>query len=217
MRLLWTEYNEKYSIPGKQQPLAKIVDEFAKNPDSIDFNQNNFFSAQFAYWDEAQALGNPWKITDFITLGAALNAVDYLMVNEVPVEKLIFQRELPTCPPEVDEEENTIFYRKQFQVEGKINRKGIDVPHHGAMFSMIRWTNIYYKSDFVGGPMQRLFGKGVRDIEIPHKSLWFYPGGHTSYWNGKIGNQAIKEIVNALNLNIGWTEDSHDKSDHHKG
>lgn len=73
------------------------------------------------------------------------------------------------------------------------------------MFSMVRWTNIYFTSDFVGGSMRRLFGKGVKDISIARKSLWFYPGGHTNYWAGVKGNKALEEIVKAMQLNSGWT------------
>ena len=65
---------------------------------------------------------------------------------------------------------------------------------------MTRWTNIFYTSDFVGGPMQRIFGPGVRDIAVKRKSLWCYPGGHTDYWTGGKNNEALKAIVEALKL-----------------
>jgi len=200
LRLLWTEYNETYTSFPKHQPMADAIDGFAKDPNSIDRNPDAFSKAQFDFWEEAQALGNPWLITDFITLGAALNSIDYLMVNNVPISDLIFQRELPVCPPEIDEEDKTILYRKFFEVAPGKNRKGLNVPHHGAMFSMVRWTNIYFTSDFVGGPMRRLFGKGVKDLPIARKSLWLYPGGHTNYWEGVKGNKALEAIVRFMNL-----------------
>lgn len=201
LRLLWTENNEVYTEFSNNQPLADQINNFAVNPKLIDSDIDSFLSKQFDYWKEARSFGNPWLITDFITLGAALNAVDYLMVNSVSINDLTFQRELPICPPVVDDKTSTIFYRKFFEVEPNKNRKGLNVPHHGAMFSMIRWTNIYYDSDFVGGPMQRLFGKGVKDISIKRKTFWLYPSGHTNYWDGVEENEALKKIVEAMKLN----------------
>lgn len=202
LRLLWTEYNDVYSTPSNSQDQADIINAYAKDPNLINKNPNAFHSAQWNYWNESQELGNPWLITDFITLGAALNSIDYLMVNSVDIEKLKFQREVPTCPPVNDADGNGIFYRKMLPSDTDGNRKGVDVPHHGAMFSMTRWTNIYFTSDFVGGPMQRIFGNGVKDIAISRKSPWFFPGGHTDYWNSKSKNSALKAIVESMGLNV---------------
>jgi hypothetical protein len=54
-------------------------------------------------------------------------------------------------------------------------------------------------TDFIGGPMQRLFGPGVRDISVKRKSIWFFPGGHTSYWS-RTSEASLATIVNALHL-----------------
>jgi hypothetical protein len=62
-----------------------------------------------------------------------------------------------------------------------------------------RWTNIYYSSDFVGGPMIPSFGFGIKDIEVSRKFIPFYPAGHTDYWN-KDSDTASAAITNALHL-----------------
>lgn len=201
LRLLWTEYNTRYDKPPKAQPMAKAVDDFAVHPETIDHASGNFADSQNAYWNEARELGNPWLITDFITLGAPLHALDYLMVNKESFDDLVTERELPVCPPEIDAKDNSIFYRQYFESADGKPRKGIDVPHHGALFSMARWTNIFYTSDFVGGPLQPLFGKGVKDLPIAHQSAGVYPKGHTDYWTGGKPNLALEELVKALRLN----------------
>ena len=47
--------------------------------------------------------------------------------------------------------------------------------------------------------MHRLFGDGVKDVQLPRKSLSIYPGGHTNYWDD--GNEeALKTLAHALHL-----------------
>ena len=201
MRLLWCEYNMVYPTqPSKGQPMLDELNNFAKNPGNIASNYEKFAAAQFNYWAESRSLGNPWLITDFITIGAAVNSMDYFMVNKASFDFLIEQREIPVCPPEVDNVSGDIFYRQYISQPDKKNRKGVNATHHGAMFSMTRWKNIYYSSDFVGGPMQRRFGLGVDDIEIPRKSFFFYPGGHTDYWTPGKDKGALKAIISAMRL-----------------
>jgi hypothetical protein len=57
--------------------------------------------------------------------------------------------------------------------------------HHAAHFAVTQWTNIYYKNDWVGGPVAPEFGNGVRDIELvaEDKALRQVPlSTHTKYW-----------------------------------
>ncbi|MCX2484627.1 hypothetical protein [Pedobacter sp. MR2016-24] len=201
LRLLWTEYNTQYNtLPTNGQPMLDKVNNFSVNPNTIAGNFSTFTDAQHSYWKEARALENPWLITDFITLGAAVNSLDYFMVNKVPIKKLIEQREIPVCPPEIDTKDQKIYYLGDMELNGKQTNKCIEVPHHGALFAMVRWTNIYYTSDFVGGPAQRVFGTGIADIKIDRKSLWCYPGGHTDYWTPGKDKQALIKIVSAMSL-----------------
>jgi len=204
LRLLWTTYNEGLNFPDSgpvAQPDLDAVDNFTKGQPPIDAAMlEDFRLAQYACWKEQRALGNQWLVTDFITLGAAVNALDYFMVTNETFDHLKTQRELPVIPPVLDAKDHSIAYHFDFDLltgAPKIRPKCL---HHGAMFGVTRWTNIYFSSDFVGGPIQRFFGNGAKDIELKRSSPWFYPGGHTEYWNKDDANNALGPIVDALLL-----------------
>jgi hypothetical protein len=199
MRLLWTTYNEVYKPQLEvKQPFLEALDKFTVT----DKNLEEFRQLQLATWDEQKGIGNPWLISDFVTLGAAINAADYFMVTQESFANLIKQREMPVCPPAKDEKDNSMIYNcwPPYEIEGK--KRTIKLLNHGALFAVTRWTNIFYSSDYVGGPMQRKFSNGIKDVEVPRKSVWFYPGGHTDYWNVKDKQNALDEIVRAMNLTI---------------
>jgi len=202
LRLLWTEYNISYGKPRKtKQSALAALNVFALDPEIIAKDDFSLFKdAQRRCFDEARDLGNPWLISDFITLGAAVYALDYLTVNKVSSDVLKTERELPVCPPQIDEKDKAFFFKGHYQLPDSENFVDLNVMHHGALFGPTRWTNIFYSSDFVGGPMQRIFGKGVEDICIKRSSFWFYPGGHLAYWNKEDKNNALAEIVKALRL-----------------
>jgi len=203
IRLLWTKYNESSSKPSIAQPPALVaVSNFAAAPSTIDQSDHqNFQDAQQACWREQRGLGNPWLVTDFVTLGAALNAAEYFMQTNTDIQELIEQREMPVCPPVTDPPKNVIYYPHMLPLQPPAKRrKSVQVLHHGAPFGVIRWTNIFYTSDFVGGAMQRIFGQGIRDVPIERSSPWFYPGGHTAYWDKDDKNNALDKIVEAMKL-----------------
>jgi hypothetical protein len=151
-------------------------------------------------------MGNPWKISDFITLGGPLHAIDYFMVTREKIDELKKQREIPAAPPLPDKLDKTIFYKSRVTYPINGVEKNIKWLNHGAMFGTTRWTNIFYESDFVGGSMKRIFGSGVKEIVLPRKSLWFFPGGHTAYWDIKDNKGALEKIVEALRLDIRFPE-----------
>jgi hypothetical protein len=112
------------------------------------------------------------------------------------------QREFPVCPPIADEDDKEIFYYQHYtDANGK--EKDVKILHHAAPFALTRWTNIFFSTDFVGGDMQRIFGKGVKDIKIDLKANFlvklFYPKGHTNYWDGTY-KESVEAIVKALKL-----------------
>lgn len=202
IRLLWIEYQRTYQpFEEVTQDLMKEINKYANG--TIPLTENNledFQDLQFQCWEEQCRWGNRWLISDFITLGAAVNALDYFMVSNTGLEELIEQRELPVCPPIPDDLEHNIYHHGlTYETENKQVRS-LKVYHHGAPFAVTRWTNIYYSSDFVGGPMRLKFGLGIKDVCIQRSSAWLFPGGHTSYWNIKDRQNAIKEIIEAMHL-----------------
>ena len=80
------------------------------------------------------------------------------------------EREFPTAPP-VIEKDDRFSYDRMVPGSGTRRRK-VTVPHHGAVFAPVRWTNLYFPSshiifgDIVGGPVAPVFGAGVEDIPV---------------------------------------------------
>jgi hypothetical protein len=112
-----------------------------------------------------------WLVTDFVTLGSPLTHAHYLMCQGDSYEGLrsdfdrrVREREFPTCPPiRIDGDKILSFYNP---------RTGNREFHHGALFALTRWTNLYFPlrellwGDAIGGPLKPLFGTHIRDIEV---------------------------------------------------
>jgi hypothetical protein len=198
MRLLWSEYNKVLNPKlDFSQVKLKALDSFEL--ENTRASLKGFRELQFETWKEQRLNGNPWLISDFITLGGALHAADYFIVSQESFETLVAQRELPVCPPLKDEKDGRMIYcPPPIEIEGQ--KRSVYLLNWSAMFAVTRWTNIYYKTDYVGGPMRRKFGVGVKDIEKPRKGFFLFPVGHTSYWDRNDKNNALKEIVDAMNL-----------------
>jgi hypothetical protein len=130
-----------------------------------------------------------WLVTDFVTLGNALTHAYFLMClgkNQGDLERdftrRVGERDFPTCPPKkLDGDGLLSFYN------GNTKRKEF---HHGAMFGLTRWTNIYFPlsqifwGDAIGGPVAPLFGSHIVDVPVSTRT----GGGpdfftHTAYWD----------------------------------
>lgn len=197
LRLYWTELNETFekTLTIDQSAIDEI-ENYSRNKEQIK-DLNLFQNQQYQCWEQQRNIGNKWLISDFITIGSPLSHANFLIVNNVSFDDLKIQREFPTCPPVADIETKKIHYTVTYEVEN--GKRSMKILHHAALFAVTRWTNIFFTSDFVGGPIKPLFGQGIKDIGIKRKSLWFYPGGHTNYWDTG-NNEALEKIVNALNL-----------------
>lgn len=147
-----------------------------------------FRSLQNECRTELNALGNPWIVSDFISLGSPLTHADFLLAKdrdalEIAKEKRI----LPTCPPMLEYDGKTrrrhFTYRSRAVAsEGDSHDAGAPrTPHHAAPFAYTRWTNIYSPlrwvvlGDIVSGPLGHLFGIkrekrppicGIKDIAV---------------------------------------------------
>lgn len=129
-----------------------------------------------------------WLVTDFITLGSPLTHAKYLMTNESDGRKLeksfadaVREREFPTSPPQL------------LDGDGRIAFTGPDSGsprfHHGGMFAMTRWTNLYFPvtnifwGDAIGGPVEGVFGGCMIDRKVCTKQsggVAFF--SHVAYW-----------------------------------
>ncbi|WJG09092.1 hypothetical protein [Aliiglaciecola sp. LCG003] len=160
--------------------------------------QNQLFNQlqiDCAMADKAKLKHTPWLISDLITLGSPLTYADFLLFeskHEFNDRKL--DRQYPTSPPV---KENEHYY---YQTDKD------KYLHHGAVFSLVRWTNIYSKAfkifggDLVSGPVSRAFANPqitatsqqseaqpdtpIMDINVQAAYPGRYPRlfTHTHYW-----------------------------------
>lgn len=126
-----------------------------------------------------------WKITDLVTLGSPIAYPELLLADGKPEEfrDLVWERQLPTCPPQpVDgggyRYEATPGAGKQY--------------HHGAMFAITRWTNVYARGDFAGAPIVAdTLGSGVINKELRGWPL----RSHGKYWINPRGKEIIACVI----------------------
>ena len=136
--------------------------------------------AQRALWRGIRENGNPWLITDLITLGSPMNFADRLYTKNYPsFQQRVKATEFPTCPPQSDPADyNNIHHTlRYYSYEDK--RTGRRVLYHGAPFAVVRWTNMWFPAhlsffgDWFGGPLAPLYGSGIMDIKL--QNVWFRP------------------------------------------
>ncbi|MCV7346119.1 hypothetical protein [Mycolicibacterium rhodesiae] len=152
----------------------------------VDGSAEEFQKQQFCRWQDLRRLGNPWRITDFVTVGTPMALAD-LFVARPPIlsgcsrvdrrhalfRSLIRRGVVCSCPPLADD-------------SGESTTPGGLSP-----FAVTRWTNLWFpvrrgaiRGDWFGGALAPLFGTGVRDIavsgNIPERLT---PGfAHTRYF-----------------------------------
>ena len=207
---LWQEYNTIHKDPKRmKQPAIKGISDIGEklndiSADETSAGRNNdtepeydkvydkFRTTQIDLWHEQKAATNPWRITDFITLGSPLAHAQLLLADSMDdFDRRTFQRELPKCPPVLDGK--TYFYWKRPPYLRNGKKISLGTLHHAAPFAVTRWTNLYFPAiggifgDLVGGPLQKVFGNGIKDIPVTTKRWWglarFTPISHTMYWS----------------------------------
>ncbi|WP_423066647.1 hypothetical protein [Devosia sp. CN2-171] len=131
----------------------------------------------------AKPATEPWKVSDFVTLGSPLGHSRCLIAEgQADFDRLKAERLLSYVPP--------------VPFDGSISPGFIDAKskavHHAALFSVVRWTNLYDTFNpwfFAAGDaissrlgMAERFGPGVLDVDARMHALpgtWFT---HNSYW-----------------------------------
>ncbi len=201
LKYLWQEYYRDYRTPKvHEQPAINAVEQAGQSlsPDQANTQQvSDFQDLQVNLWKEIRQLGNPWKISDLITLGSPLaHAALLLARGKGDLKNRQQQRELPTCPPIPEETKESEEKKYSFQgwepYDTGTEKVQLKILHHSAHFAFTRWTNIYFPAygglfgDLVGGPLHKWFGPGIRDIPVT-TSRWkglakYCLAAHTSYW-----------------------------------
>lgn len=223
LRQVWEEYQEDYRLPKKsEQPAMAEVEKIGETlrDNTNQYTLKNYMDAQVNLWKELRWLGHPWLITDLITLGSPLtHAAMLLASDENDLRARQRQRELPTNPPVYETQKKRRVY--SYQVWDKYGKKKditLRALHDAGLFACTRWTNIYFPAylnlfgDIVGGPLQNLFGAGIRDIAIrsnkPIRDRMLT--AHIAYWANETASEtsrlnelphSLKTIIDVLDLN----------------
>lgn len=201
LSFLWSADNKTFDKTNddnllKQRALADISTYV--NAEELDVQtyqtlQNNLF-------EEQKQLGNFWRITDFITLGTPLAHGAFLLAkDDADFRMKIEQREVAVSPPQMHAEDKQFFYPKNFEIEEtfttesgipstKIVKRTVKLLHSAAQFGVVRWSNFYFRNDYIGGSMRFWFGKGMIDEEIipvgkTNQNIPVKP--HTAYWSAE--------------------------------
>lgn len=130
-----------------------------------------FQDAQFVLWQGLRRQGNPWLVTDLVTVGTPMYFADLLYTrNRAEFDELLRRAELPCCPPQSEAQ----------TVEGPEPKRTVygwdngarQVLGSGSPFAVVRWTNLWFPTswglfgDWFGGPLRPLFGRGIRDVAV---------------------------------------------------
>jgi hypothetical protein len=198
---LWGQMNELHTKPmdlddSATKPLGGAepsgldeIEQAASQVDTGGAGPSTYRDAQRAIWKGLRADGNPWRITDFVSLGSPMYFADRVYtLNPKQFSERVGRRELPTCPPRPDEGAG---YADSPRRRLSYNNGGRRVLYHGAPFAVVRWTNMWFPAhwrlfgDWFGGPLAPLFGKGIQDIPLSGNRPWsLVPGfAHALYFS----------------------------------
>jgi hypothetical protein len=161
------------------------------------FPANEYQILQGALYDEYRNLGNEWRVSNFIIMGSPLTHASMILAHkEEDLLRRKEQREFPVCPPQFDKADKHFAFAWWYKTEGGDEVK-ITTLHHAAHFAETKWTNIYFKDDWIGGSLANVFGPGILDIAVQANDNSIIPlASHTKYWDSK--NQASLGILKHL-------------------
>jgi hypothetical protein len=174
-----------------------------------------FRRAQYRLWSGLRDQGNPWLITDFISVGTPMYFAHLLYTRDVKsFDERVKRRELPTCPPQNEE-------RPPDEVSStgayfSYPWRGRQVLYDGAPFAVVRWTNLWFPwvpksfgflGDWFGGPLRPLFGNGILDVPVrgnlPKRLIPGY--AHALYFKfpeDRTDDSVTKHLHEALELGV---------------
>lgn len=166
-----TRFDRQKLSEGSQDELAKLEAEVrAAWAGEKQLDVSTYRTLQDSARRELNDAGNPWIVSDFITLGSPLTHAEFLMAKDrAYLAKLQETRIYPTCPPQLEYHRADPNYHFTYEAEKALGKGGAPlagkrVPHHAATFAFTRWTNIYSPlrriigGDIVSGPLCNAFG-----------------------------------------------------------
>ena len=210
---LWAEMHGLHAGPpadAQASPLKSLdrleaaADRLIAEPDA-DGALDEYQSLQFDLWQDLRWQGNPWRITDFVTVGTPMALADLLVTrpallsglkksdrtrrNEL-MDELVRRGALVRCPPR--SETLPVESNEHPPVNYRWRRSGArEVLGSQSPFAVTRWTNLWFpvvpgelRGDWFGGALRPLFGPGIRDIAVLGNDPERYKrgGAHTEYF-----------------------------------
>lgn len=167
---------------GQRREGRQLIGKFAEVCSLLDDAKR-----QGHYLPARQEEVDAWLVTDFVTVGSPLTHARYLMTNagsEAEIDQEFWnhvrERDFPLCPPHRQNSDGLLAFRTP---------QGTVRLHHGGLFGMTRWTNLYFPvvnifwGDAIGGPVQAVFGGCVKDVAVSTVTSGA-PAvfTHTAYW-----------------------------------
>jgi len=152
--------------------------------------QTHGLHARPSAWQDLRDQGNPWRITDFVTVGAPMALADLLLTR--PTLASGFKKSDAVCRRELFER----LVRRGVLVRCPPRSESLPVDRNAVLgshspFAVTRWTNLWFpvvrgelRGDWFGGALRPLFGPGIRDIEILGNEPERFKRGsaHTEYF-----------------------------------
>ncbi len=124
----------------------------------------------------------PWKVSHFVTLGSPIGHAAGLLANgPADLRSMADDRSVSVCPPVLHGEPPSVAYR------AATGRRF----HHTSVFAAVKWTNVVYANDLLGGPVTGDgLGSGARNIVLGDGETSFSPTvldfairfPHDAYW-----------------------------------
>lgn len=133
-----------------------------------------------------------WLVSDFVTLGSPLTYAKLLLAPSADGLKHDIEsfRSRAACPPAKNRDDNGWMEEADPCRDGEAPLR----PHEAAVFSVCRWTNLYFdmmgsKGDFIGGPLCGTvpdgLGLGILDVPLDPEAVHGFH--HVLYWNKLCG------------------------------
>ena len=181
---LWAETHELHATPPTGLAHLAALEDGAREL-KPDRDVDEFQTLQHALWQDLRMQGNPWRITDFVTIGTPMALADLFVARPSVVsglstsdpqnraalfDRLVRRGVVMRCPPRseaqpVDGPDTT---------DVSFAHRGSDVLSSQAPFAVTSWTNLWYptergslRGDWFGGALRPLYGLGVRDVPVP--------------------------------------------------
>jgi hypothetical protein len=188
LRLLWAQRTQGVDVSGLEEPVFEDRESLFRQ--LADLNPT-----QEGGKEGGKEASDLWRISDLVTVGAPLAHADLLLSRrETPLDTLIEERELPTCPPIGADD---VPRRYWFPTEDHTQRR----LHHGAVFAATAWTNLYAVGDFIGGPVndKRFCRLGIGAVDHRIRRGWrsrIPVVSHMHYWDQPEFWECFSHIMN---------------------